>query len=262
MLREGVRDRQQIPVEVHAPLGPPGRTGREGDQRHVVGRRPHRRVRPRRPVRRRQTEEVLGAVPAEGGDPQPRDVRLREVVHMPQVAQRVGHPRQLADRRQFLRPLLRQHRHRDRPRLEHRQPARGQPGCGGPPQQDPVAGDHAEGGREGVGDPVDSGTEFAVRPHLPGGRAEDGPAGIAAVEQLGGGVEPVRIAQLGEVEGQLGPLVRRWETVTGEGVDVGGDPGSHDVRPLLWSLPKWARMCGGLSHSERIALVTAVNSSR
>ncbi len=249
MTGEGVGDRQHVPVEVHTALGAAGGAGGEGDQRHVVGRRPHGRV---RRAGRRAVEQVVRGVTAVRRDPQVRDLGLGEVVDGPDVAQRVPDPGDLAHRAQFVRALLGQHRDRHGARLQHGQPAGREPRCGGAAQQHPVAGDDAEVTGEQVRDAVDPGAQLAVRPWLTGGGEEHGPVVGRSVEQFGGAVEPFGVAQLRQVETELGPVVRGWQMVAGEGVDVRRVPWIHTVRPL--------GVVG--SPLERIVLVTAVNGPR
>jgi hypothetical protein len=168
VLREGVRYRQDVAVEVHTALGAAGGAGRERDEGDVVGGGGHGGVRlvggsGVRPATY-SVQEVVGGVAAVRRDPQPGDLRLREVVHGPDVAQRVPGLRDLAHGGQLVGALLGEHGDGDRARLQDGQPARGQPGRGGPAQQDTVAGHHAELGGQDVRDPVHSGAQIAVRP--------------------------------------------------------------------------------------------------
>lgn len=278
MLREGVRYGQHIPVEVHTALGTAGGAGGEGDQRDVVGGRVDRRERLVRGARDAQ-QQVVGRVPAVRRDPQPRDLRLRQVVDRPYVAQRVGDVGDGAHGGQLVRALLGEHRDGDPARLQDRQPARGEPGCGGPAQQHPVAGHDAQFGGQDVGDPVHPGEEVPVRPHVAGRRAEGWALRWLAAEEFGGAVQPFGVVQLGQVEGEFGPLlgggrwsrakVSTWAEVVGSRVSP-----SMEVRPLSW----WARsaqlvalgvlgaqlsvLSARVSHKERIVLVTTVNVSR
>ncbi len=245
VLGEGVRDRQHVAVEVHAALGPPGGAGRERDQRHVVGGRVDGPVRcAGRRARRRTAAQVVRRVSAERRDREARDVRPGEVVDGPDVAQRVPHPGGLADRAQLVRALLGEHRDRHRARLQHRQPARGQPRGGGAAQQHPVARDDTEVAGQHVRDPVDALAEPAVGPGVPGHGAEGGAVVGRAGEQLGGAVQPGRVAQPGQLEEELRPLLGGRQVVAREGVDMGGAVRVRVARighggspPLSW----WAR---------------------
>ncbi len=246
---EGVGDGEDVPVEVHAALGPAGGAGGEGDQGHVVGRG---RDGLERGPGCRAVEEVVRRVPAVGRDPQVRDLGLGEVVDGADVAQRVPHPGDLAHGAQLVRTLLGEHGDRDGARLQHGQPAGREPRCGGAAQQHPVAGDDAEFAGEQVRDAVHPGAQVAVRPRLAGGGEERRAVVGRAAEQFGGAVEPFGVAQLRQVETELGPLGRRWQLVAGEGVDVGRAPWIHTVRPL--------GVVG--SPLERIVLMTTVNGPR
>ena len=236
-------------MQVHAALRAARGAGGEGDQCHVVGRRRHRLVRGRG---RRAVEEVVRGVAAVGRDPQTGDLGLGEVVDGPDVAQGVPHPRDLAHGAQLVRALLGEHRDRHGPRLQHRQPAGREPGGGGAAQQHPVARDDTELAGEQMGDAVHPGAQIAVRPRLAGGGEERRAVVGRAGQQFGGAVEPFGVVQLRQIEAELGPLVRGWQMVPGEGVDVGRAPCVHTVRPL--------GVVG--SHLERIVLVTTVNGPR
>lgn len=219
MFREGVGYREQIPVEVHTALGPSGGPGGEGDERDVVAGGVDGRV---RRVGGRAAQQVVGGVAAVRRDAQVGYLGLGEVVHGADVAQRVPHLGDLAHGPQLVRALLGQHGDGDRARLQHRQPAGGQPRCGRAAQQHPVAGNDAEVIGEHMGEPVHPGPQCAVRPCVAGRGVEHRPVVVGAVEQFGRGVEPFGVVQPRQVETELGPLVGRWQVLAGEGVDVGG----------------------------------------
>ncbi len=272
---EGVGDGEQVAVEVHAALGPPGGPRGEGDQGDVVcgGRDGGER----RVVAIGQSQQVVrGAAPV-GGDPQPRHLGLHQVVQHVRMAQGVPDLGHRAHRRQLLRALLGQHGDGDRARLHDREPARGEPGAGGPAQEHPVAGYDAEVGGEDVGEAVHAVAQPAVRPHLAGAVAEGRAVGATVpepgdggVEQLGTAVQPVRIGQFGQIEEELRPGVRGWQVVAGEGVGVSGRlevqggfaplaAVRSGVGPAVRSfLPATA----GRYTLERIVMVTAVNRTR
>ncbi len=239
-------------MEVRAALRLPGRAGGEGDQGDVVGGGRHR---VERPVGRGTVQQVVTGAAAEGGDAQVRDLGLHEVVEGAHVAQGVPDLGERADGGQLVRPLLGQHGDGDRARLQHGQPAGGQPGSGGPAQQHPVAGHHAEVRGEQMGQPVHPGAQLAVRPDPAVGRAERGPVARPAVQQFGGAVQPLGVAQLRQVEAELGPLVRRREMVAGEGVDVRGEPWTHvDAPPWRGGLASGAYRVG--DGSQRFAITS------
>ncbi len=257
VLREGVRYGQHIPVEVHTAFGAAGGAGGEGDQRDVVGGRVDRRERLVRGARDAQ-QQVVGRVPAVRRDPQPRDLRLRQVVDRPYVAQRVGDVGDGAHGGQLVRALLGEHRDGDPARLQDRQPARGEPGCGGPAQQHPVAGHDAQFGGQDVGDPVHPGEEVPVRPRIAGRRAEGRALRWLAAEEFGGAVQPFGVVQLGQVEGEFGPLLRGREVVAGEGVDVGRGRrlqgvAVHGGSPLSW----WARSAQLVALGAQVSVLSA-----
>lgn len=249
MARERVRDGEDVPVEVHAALGAPGRARRERDQGDVVGGGRHGLVRLGQPGD--APEEVVGPLAAERRDAQPGHLGLHQVVHGPGVAQRVRDPGDGADRRQLLRPRLREHGDGDRACLHHGQPTGREPRRGGAAQQHPVPRPYAQLTAEQMRDPVDAAQQLPVCPHLPVARAERGTVGAepfdGAVEQLGPAVQLLRIAQFGEVEDEVGPEFGRREVVAREGVDVGrrvlwrsvchGRAPPRNERPCLW----WAR---------------------
>ncbi|CAM5596277.1 hypothetical protein SALBM311S_01543 [Streptomyces alboniger] len=218
MAREGVRDRQHIPVEVHTALRATRGAGGEGDQRDVVGRGPHGGV---RLFGRPAAQQVVGGVTAVRRDPELRDLGLGEVVEGTDVAQGVPHLGDLAHRAQLVRALLGQHGDGDRAGLQYRQPAGGQPGGGGAAQQDTVAGDDPEVAGEGVREAVDAGAEVAVRPGPAGGRVEHRSVRGRPGEKVGGTVQTSGVVQLRQVEAELRPLVGGREMVAREGVDVG-----------------------------------------
>lgn len=122
------------------------------------------------------------------------------------------------------RPLLGQHRHRDRTGLHHGEPAGREPGCGGSAQQHPVAGNDAQIVRQHLGDPVHPVPQIPVAPDSAVGGPEGGAAGAeaggGAVEQLVAAVQPVRVGQFGKVEDQLRPVLGGREVVAREGVRV------------------------------------------
>ncbi len=271
--REGVRDGEHIAVEVHTALRTARGARGEGDQRHVVGRRVHGCE---RLLGGGKAQQVVGGAAAVGGDVQPGDAGVHQVVERARVAQGVPDPGDLAHRAQFVRTLLGEHGDGDRTRLEHRQPAGGQPRGGGAAQQDAVAGDHAEPGGEHMRDPVHAGAELAVRPHPAVRRAEGGALGCGAGEQFRGGVESFGVVQLRQVEAEFGPLVPRRQVVAGEGVAVGGAGGARTGQGALpVGTGPGGRGARGVpvvqggsplvvvgSRIERIVLVTTVNGPR
>lgn len=233
---EGVGDGEQVPVEVHTALGASGGPRSERDEGDLVGGRVDRPVGAGAGVRGRQPGEVAGAAAAEQGGPQAVHVRvgqarplrqarrLRQVLRRPRVAQRVAHLGQRADGGQFARPRLRQYGHRHRARLHDGEPARRQPGRGGPAQQHPVPGHHPQVLGEHMGDAVHRLPQLAVAPHAPVGGAQRGtvraPLLHRAVQQLVPAVQPVGVAQPWIVQEELRPLLRRWQMVAREGVGV------------------------------------------
>ncbi len=226
---EGVGYGQHVPVEVHAALRAAGGAGGERDQGDVVRGGVDRGE---RGAGRRTAQQVVGAVTAVRRDAQPGCLGLRQVVHGPDVAQRVPDLGDLAHRGQLVRALLGQHRDRDRARLQHGQPACGEPGGGGAAQQDPVARYDAQVTGEDMGDAVDAGAQLAVGPGGAVRGVEDGAGGVGVAEEFGGAVEPFGVVQLRQVEAQPGPLVRRRQMVAREGVDVGRDMHGGSFAPL------------------------------
>ena len=195
------------------PLGRPVVPGGEGDQRDVVGGGRHRPVaaRARRAASRSRSS---GASPPYAVIRSPGTSALTRSSTRPDVAQRVADPGDGADRGELLRPLLGQYGHGDRARLHHGEPAGGEPGGGGAAQQDPVAGDDAQVGGQDMGDPVDPVPQLPVasrprRRRLRKAGRSRAEAVDGAVEQLGPAVQPVGVAQLGQVEDQLAATVRR-----------------------------------------------------
>lgn len=221
---EGVRDGQQIPVEMHTALGLPGGPRGERDQRDLVGGRVDRPVRAGAGVRGRQPGQVPGVLAAVQRGPQPLHVRLGQIRGRPRVAQRVAHPGEGADGGQLARPGLRQDGHGDRARLHDGEPAGGQPRCGGPAQQHPVAGHHAQIAGQDVRDAVDGLPQLPVAPDAPVARVQRGAVGPPlldrAVEQLMTAVEPIGVLRPGRAEEEPWPLVRWWQVVARERVGV------------------------------------------
>lgn len=251
MLREGVRYRQHIAVEMHAALGPSGGSRGERDQRHVVGGGVHR-VEGLVGSAGDAQQQIVGRVTAVRRHPQPGDLRLDQVVDRADVAQGMGHPGDPAHGAEFVRPLLGEHRDGDRARLQHRQPAGGQPRGGRAAQQHPVARDDAQFTGEHMGDAVDPGAQLSVRPRGAGRGAERRALGAGVREEFDGAVQPVGVAQPGKLEAELGPLFGGREMVAREGVDVGrecrprgarGIDGIHRVHRVhggFAPLPGWA----------------------
>ncbi len=209
-------------MEVHTALGAAGGAGGEGDQGDIVGGGGHGPV--GRAAGPGELPQIVRPVPAEGGDPQPRDPGLGEIVDGAHIAQRVPHLCDLRDRGELLGALRGQHGHRHRPGLHHGEPAGGQPGRGGPAQQDPVARQHPQRSGERMGDRIDLRPQLPVRPDRPVRVTDRGPVGSeprdGAVQQLRSAVQPVGIAQIGEVR----PLVGGRQPVAREGVGVGRGP--------------------------------------
>jgi hypothetical protein len=98
--------------------------------------------------------------------------------------------------------------HGDAAGLHHREPAGHQHRLVGRAQQHPVAGHQAAVLHQHVGDPVGLALQLGIGPARAAGRADAGAVAAAflhrAVEQLGGAVEPLGKAQLGQVEQELG----------------------------------------------------------
>lgn len=244
--RERVGHRQHIPVEVHAPLRTPRRTARERDQRDIVRRRLHGPERRRLPLR--QPEQIIGSVPAERRDPQPRHLRLHQIVDTADVAQRMRDTCHFTHHGEFLRPLLGEHRHRHPARLHDRQPAGRQPRRRRPPQQHPLTGHHTQLPGQHMRQPVHPVTQLAVRPDRPPPVTERGTSGTEPpdrhVQQLRTAIEPLRIAQLRQIEQQPGPLLRGRQMLARERVEMSrrcqlqaGRGCQLHVRPLSW----WGR---------------------
>lgn len=75
-----------------------------------------------------------------------------------------------------------------------------------------------------MGDPVHPVPQLPIAPDSAVGRTEGGAPGAEAVDrtvqQFGRAVEAGRILQFGKVEEQFRPLVRGWQVLPGEGVEV------------------------------------------
>ncbi len=214
---ERLADRHHVAVEVHRRLRATGGAGGEGEHADVVAGGPHvveRRVLGRQPLR--------PGVVAEGDhrDAERLD-RLEEAV-VDEGRVEVG---DLVDGLQLTRAQQRHGGDQDGAGLQHAEPRRGQPLVVGPAQEHPVARHDAEVLDEDVSDPVRGRDQLGVRPRRLARLVQARPvrtvAGSGVVQQGGRTVEAVGVLQLGQVEGQLGPLLGRREMVTAERVDVG-----------------------------------------
>ena len=221
MLGERVGDRQHVPVEVHGRLGPPGGPGGEGQQRHVVGGGVAGGE--RRRLAFRPPNQVAGVAAAIGDQPQPGDVGALQVLGEAVVAQCQVHPGDLGDGGKLPGAQQRHGGDRHRARLEHPEPARHQPRVVRPAQQHPVARHHAEILDQDVRHPVGGLQQLAVAPPRGGGAQALPLRAVAldgAVQQLGGAVEPLRVADVGDVKAKLRPLLRGRQVVAAEGVGM------------------------------------------
>ena len=113
----------------------------------------------------------------------------------------------------------------DGPGLEHAEPGGGQPLVVGAAQEHAVPGHDPEVLDEDARDPVRRRHQLGVRPRREAGLVQARPVRPVArgdvVEQGGGAVQALGVLELGQVEGQLRPLLGRREVVTAERVDVG-----------------------------------------
>ena len=195
--REGVADRHDVAVEMHAPLGRAGGAGGEGDDRDIVARGGDI-VEVGRHAGHRAVERGAASAVVIDHPLQPRGAG-QGLLHLrveAQVAQRVPHLRPVADVLQLAGAQQRHGRHRHRPRLEHREPAGDEHRVVRPAQQDPLAGLDAELAGQQVGDAVGRLPQARIAPGL----AIDDVAGTLAasaldprIEELGGGVHARRI---------------------------------------------------------------------
>ena len=207
----------------------------------VVGRGVH--VREGRRPARRPADEVVGSSAAEGEHGQTGN--RRQVGGEPCVAER---DRAAGQVRQLLQLPAAQQRHGgdgDAAGLEHREPAGHQLRVVRRPQQHPPAGYQPDVLDEHVRDLVGPREQLAVGPGS-GVGAQAGAVGPVlpddVVEECSGAVQPLGIAQLGEVEDQLGPRAGRRQVVPAERVDMcrrrqlhGGPPSSDAGASLLFS---------------------------
>ncbi len=87
-----------------------------------------------------------------------------------------------------------------------------------------MAGQYAQPPGQHLGDGIDLLAQLTVGPHHPAGIADRGTVGAQSpdggVQQLGAAVEPVGIAQIG----QLRPLLAGRQPVARKGVGVGRGP--------------------------------------
>ena len=224
MTGEGVADRQDIAVEVHRRLRPTGCARREGEQGNVVGGR-RDVVEPVRLVRHQHGETGVTAVLDRV------DVEVLGGVQESMVDQGGVEPGDFVDGREFAGAEQGHRRDHHGARLQRPEPARREPGVVGAAQQDPVAGHDPEVLDQDMGDPVRGSQQVAVRPGGGAGEVQARAVGAVplddVVQQCGGAVEPIRVAELGQLEGQLRPLCGRWQVVATEGVDMGGRKQLH-----------------------------------
>ena len=207
---EGVGDGEDVAVEVHGRLRPARGARGEGEQRDVLRGR----------VDRSDVRVRVRAAPG-----QLRRPRVGDLGHAGQLAgdvvvrERERGPGQVDDRDELGGPQHRHRRHGDAAGQQHAEPAGHQPRLVRSAQQHAVAGSEAEVAGQHRGDLVGTQAQITVGPGL-AGAAHARPVVGDAVEEGGGGVEPLGVPELGEVEQQLRPLVPGWQVVAAERVGV------------------------------------------
>ncbi len=211
---------EHVPVEVHGRLGAARRTGGEREHRDVVGRGLHggKGVVPAG----RAHAEVVGVAAVvhaivEGA--QPGDTGGVQVGAEPSVAQGELHLRDLTDDLEFTGSQQRHGRDSNTAGEQYAEPACGQPRGVGATQQHPVAGHQPQVVHQDGGDPVRGAAYLGVRPGLrrrQQARAVRSVLGDGVVQQRDRCVQPARVLQLGQVEGQIRPLVARRQVVAAE----------------------------------------------
>jgi hypothetical protein len=161
-----------------------------------------------------------------------------QFVGEPRVAQRVRDLRLPDDVGELLRAQQRHRADRDRARFHHGEPARGHPRRIRSAQQNAVARDDMQVVDEDVRDAIGVREQVRVRP-FDASRRDDRaavpPSALdRAVEELRRAVHPRRMAQFGQVEQELRPLLARRQVVARERIDVCGV--RHRGPPLVDSI--------------------------
>ena len=205
--RERVGDRQHVSVEVHRRLGAARRTGREGEEGHVVGSR--RDVGVRFGLVHDHRGQVIGSGAAVGDGRDPGDAR-GQVVEEAVVTQREVDPCDLVDVGQLPRAKHGHGGHDHSTRLEDSEPAGDQPGSVRSAQQHPVARLHAQLRGQQVRDPVGRAQQLPIAPGVASRSQQTGPVRSQCLDRLvqerGRAVEPIGVGELGSIQQEVRPL--------------------------------------------------------
>ncbi len=219
VVRERVRDGEDVAMKMHRRLRLPGRARCEGEHAHVVGR--GRDVLELGLLGCRHLRQVIRVVAPVGEDLGAIKGGGVQVFDEAVVADRHGHAGDVHHRLELTRPKQRHRGHRDSSGLDDAEPARHQPWVVRAAEQHPVAWDQAHLVHQRVGDLVGPGQEVRVRPFFRV-RHEAAPgsgSGLdVTVEQLGRAVQRWRVLELGKREQEFRPRRSGREVFPGEGV--------------------------------------------